>query len=190
MSPTQLVGEVPCPKGKASGTCSISQCLMLVSKEGRGEAGTERASASVHTAGANPEGCWAARSPSPVLCTGAEVVPSGLCWPEDPRSPAGLGCLGSARSTAAACGGLGAPPGVHNVLCLLLGVPEGGGDAQAGEAARQADNPEDNPPPGRLQGLPQPPEVQEAEGIHPLGCHALCPPKPRLGPLHVGSVLL
>lgn len=121
-------------------------CWMLMSKQGREEAGMERARAS-------PEGCWAARSPSTVL-----------------RS-----CLRGSRS----------PSWVHNVLCLLSGVPEGGRDAQAGEAARQADSAEDNPPPGRLQGLPQPPAVQEAEGIHPLGCHTLCPPKPRLGPLPV-----
>lgn len=144
MSPTQHVGEVPCPTGKALGACSTLQCWMLMSKQGREEAGTERARAS-------PEGCWAARSPSAVL----------RC------------CLRGSRS----------PCWVHNVLCLLLGVPEGGRDAQAGEAARQADSAEDNPPPGRLQGLPQPPEVQEAEGIHPLGCHTPCPPKPRLGPL-------
>lgn len=72
MSPPQHVGEVPCPKGKASGACSTLPCWMLMSKQGREEAGMERARAS-------PEGCW-------------QPGPPALC-------------------SAAARGGLGAPPG-------------------------------------------------------------------------------
>lgn len=67
----------------------------------------------------------------------------------------------------AAALGLGLPvrsvPGAERHFCLA-GLPEGRGAAQAGAAAGEAGRGAADRPPGRLQGLPLPPEVPAAQG--------------------------
>ena len=125
---------------------------------------------------------------------GWNVLPAGrfgrVQWSHS-LVPAGPGTFGllqvsgeAARSQPAVrpagCGQVSDPVlRMCNLRCLLSGFPEARGPLQTGEAARQADSPEDDPAPGCLQGLPQPSEVQEVEGIHPAGRGYPVPTKAR-----------